>query len=162
MIQKQRNAIYMLFVIWASSMKCEWHIFFTMGNFMDPRKMPWYGCQLPVIRLSRISYSKWYGCRRDMKNIYRALALKYTIYSMAIYWNLFFQAVSTSSNEACIGGYQISHIPWSKQTNIPYKLANIPIINFPKFSISLEVTKILNQVSHIPGSKMDSILYPWK
>ena len=24
------------------------------------------------------------------------------------------------------------------------------------------LTKILNQVSHIPGSKMDSILYPWK
>ena len=66
------------------------------------------------------------------------------------------------SNEACIGGYQISHIPWSKQANIPYKSANIPIINFLKFSISLEVTKILNQVSHIPGSKMDSILYPWK
>ena len=64
--------------------------------------------------------------------------------------------------EACIGGYQISYIPWSKQASIPYKLANIPIINFPKFSISLEVTKILNQVSHIPWSKMDSILYPWK
>ena len=66
------------------------------------------------------------------------------------------------TDEACIGGYQISHIPISKQANIPYKSANIPIINFPKFSISLEVMKILNQVSHIPGSKMDSILYPWK
>ena len=58
--------------------------------------------------------------------------------------------------------------------NIPYhsKLANIPIINFPKYSISLKVTKILNTVSHIhgsslkwtvsyiPGSKMANILYP--
>ena len=60
--------------------------------------------------------------------------------------------------EACIGGGQISHIPLGKQANIPYKSANIPIINFPKFSISLEVIKILNRA----GSKMDSILYPWK
>ena len=63
-------------------------------------------------------------------------------------------------NEACIGGYQISHIPWCKQASIPYKLANIVIIDFRKFSVSLKVTKILNRVSHIPGSKMDSILYP--
>ena len=40
------------------------------------------------------------------------------------------------------------------------KLVNIPIINFPKFSISLKVIKILNTVSYIPGSKMDSILFP--
>ena len=38
----------------------------------------------------------------------------------------------------------------------------MPIIDFPKYSISLKVTKILNTISHIPGSKMDSILYPWK
>ena len=70
--------------------------------------------------------------------------------------------------EAFIGGYRISYIPLSKQANIPSKLANIPIINFSKFSISLEVTKILNQVSlevrwivsYIPGSKMANILYP--
>ena len=64
--------------------------------------------------------------------------------------------------EACIGGYQISQIPGSKQASIPYKLANIPIINFPKYSISLKVAQILNTVSYIPGSKMESILYPWK
>ena len=64
--------------------------------------------------------------------------------------------------EACIGGYPISHIPGSKRGSIPYKLVNIPIIKFPKYSISLKVTKILNTVSNIPGSEMDSILYPWK
>ena len=73
-------------------------------------------------------------------------------------------------SEACIGGYQISHIPLSKQASIPYKLANIPLINFPKYSISLKVTQILNtypislevkwKVSYIPGSKMANILYP--
>ena len=76
-----------------------------------------------------------------------------------VHWSTFLKESKTLMvwnfelySEACIGGYQVSHIPWSKQANIPYKLANIPIINFPKFSISLEVTKILNQVSHIPGS----------
>ena len=64
--------------------------------------------------------------------------------------------------DACIGGYHISHIPWSKQASIPYKLANIPIINFPKYLISLKVAQILNKVSYIPGSKMESIIYPWK
>ena len=84
------------------------------------------------------------------------------------YWDFFSRKVLLAYRslqnllEACIGGGQISHIPWSKQASIPYKSANIPIINFLKFSISLEVTKILNRVSHIPGSKMDSILYPWK
>ena len=68
----------------------------------------------------------------------------------------------SNSNEACIGGYPISYIPGSKWASIPYKLANIPIIKFPKYSISLKVMEILNTVSHIPGSKMDSILYPWK
>ena len=43
---------------------------------------------------------------------------------------------------------------------MPYKSVNIPIINFTKFSISLEVTKILNQVSHIPGSKMSISCIP--
>ena len=38
--------------------------------------------------------------------------------------------------------------------HIPYKLANIPIIHFPKHSISLNLTKILKRVSHIPGNKM--------
>ena len=66
------------------------------------------------------------------------------------------------TDEACIGGYPISHIPGSKRASIPYKLENIPIIKFPKYSISLKVTKILNTVSHIPESKMDSVLYPWK
>ena len=46
--------------------------------------------------------------------------------------------------------------------SIPFKLANVPKINFPKYSIALKVNKILNTVSHIPRSKMDSILYPWK
>ena len=58
--------------------------------------------------------------------------------------------------------YQISNIPWSKQASIPYKAPNIPIINFAKYSISLKVTKMLNTISYIPGSQMDSILYPWK
>ena len=57
---------------------------------------------------------------------------------------------------------QISFIPWSKEANIRYRLANSAIINFPKYSIFLEVRKILNQVSHIPGSKSDSVLYHWK
>ena len=64
--------------------------------------------------------------------------------------------------EACIGGYQISHIPISKEANNPYNLANIPIINFPKFLISLEVTKILNQVSHIPGKYPISLEVKWQ
>ena len=85
-------------------------------------------------------------------NLYRSFGPLFFIFSFPL------------NIEACIGGggYQISHAPWSKQAIIPYKLANIPIINFPKFSTSLEVIEILNQVSHIPGSKMDSILYPWK
>ena len=37
------------------------------------------------------------------------------------------------SVEACIGGYQVYHIPGSKQASIPYKLGNIPIIDFPKY-----------------------------
>ena len=54
--------------------------------------------------------------------------------------------------EACIGGGQISHIPRSKQASIPYKSANIPIINFLK-------------IFNIPGSNENiepSIPYPWK
>ena len=46
---------------------------------------------------------------------------------------------------------QVSLINWQIQC--------IPII---QFSISLKVTEILNTVSHIPGSKMDSIPYTWK
>ena len=38
-----------------------------------------------------------------------------------------------SIEEACIGWYQVSHIPGSKQASIPYKLGNIPIIDFPKY-----------------------------
>ena len=45
------------------------------------------------------------------------------------------------------GEYRISHIPCSKQASIPYEQANIPIIIFPKYSISLKVTKILNHKS---------------
>ena len=68
--------------------------------------------------------------------------------------------------EACIGG---TKYPISFEVNmqvslasIPDKLANVPMINFPKFSISLKVSKILNTISNIHGRKMDSILYPWK
>ena len=50
----------------------------------------------------------------------------------------------------------------NRQVSLINSLTNIPIIIFPKYSISLKVTKILNTVSHIPGSKMDSILHPWK
>ena len=56
--------------------------------------------------------------------------------------------------------YQISYIPGSKQASIPYKMPNIPIINFAKYSISMKVTKILNTLSCIPGSKMANSLYP--
>ena len=52
------------------------------------------------------------------------------------------------------GGYEISHIPSSKLSNIRHKQANIPIINFPEYSIYLKVTKILITVSHVPESKI--------
>ena len=61
---------------------------------------------------------------------------------------------------ACIGRYQISHILWSKQPSILYKVANIPIINFPKYSIFLKVTKILNTVSYIPRVKWQLSCFP--
>ena len=51
-------------------------------------------------------------------------------------------------------------IPRSKLSSIPYRLANIPITNFPKNPISMEV-----KISNIPGSKKNiehSIPYPWK
>ena len=68
--------------------------------------------------------------------------------------------------------YQTSHIPWSKQASICFKLANIPIINFPEYSTCLKVTQVLSTESHIPeikwivsyipGSKTANILYPFK
>ena len=64
--------------------------------------------------------------------------------------------------EACIGGYKISHIPLSKQASIPYKLANIPIINLI-IDLLIDIPESNDNIEHsIPGSNIDSILYPWK
>ena len=64
-----------------------------------------------------------------------------------------------SDSEAYIGG---TKYPISFKINRQVSLVNWQVSPFPKYSISLKMTKILNTVSHIHGSKMDSILYPWK
>ena len=91
-------------------------------------------------------------------------------YETSVYWcllNTYFckqwpQYVTFHQGLHCWGLYRGAKYPISlevnKQASIIHvlKLVNIPIINFPKYSISLKVTKILNTVSHIPGSKLNS------
>ena len=52
MMPKQRNTLYMLFVIWASSTKCEWHFFapweilWTLEKYHDTVvDYQWYNCR---------------------------------------------------------------------------------------------------------------------
>ena len=68
-----------------------------------------------------------------------------------------FLLVTSKIIAACIGEYQY---PISFETNSRMsliKLANISIVSFSKYLLSLKVTKILKTVSNNPGSKMDSI-----
>ena len=59
--------------------------------------------------------------------------------------------------------YGVTNIPRSKQTNIPCKLANIHILWFSKYTISLKLGKHIKHRILYPiyGCKMASILFPY-
>ena len=60
MMRKQRNSLYILFVIWASSIKCEWHIFalweilWILEKYHDTVvDYQWYDCGAQKNRLNK-------------------------------------------------------------------------------------------------------------
>ena len=119
--------------------------FCAMEDFMDPRKIPWYCCWMPVIRLSVLSYCEWYDYRRNVKIIHHAPGLKYTINSMTLNEICFFRqfSLATMKKGVCfmlICSYNVKGATFTNNNSTPFHLSHI-------FKLTQQTTKLVTEAN---------------